>query len=79
MSTSTVALLLVLAAVACRWTAYRERVRPPRRFAPTARGWWVPPLPAAGEFATPAARRLEVLGRAFMYGGVAAMWWAALH
>ena len=67
------ALLLVLAGAACRWTAYRTRVAPPRRFGVAQRGFWLPPLLAPGEFATADARRLEVVGRVLIDLGVFAM------
>jgi hypothetical protein len=78
-SASTVALFIVVVAVACRWTAYRQRIQAPRAFSPAQLGWWVPPLPSPSEFRTVAARRLEVTGRALTYFGLLAMWYAAIR
>lgn len=75
-SATIVALLVLVIASACRWTAYRERVRPPRAFSPTELGWWVAPLPAPGEFRTAAGRRFEVVGRGLSYVALTALWYA---
>jgi hypothetical protein len=75
MNAPSIALLIVAAALACRWTAYRQRVQPPQRFSPAQFGWWFPPLPSPAEFRTAAARRLEMVGRGLGYVGVAALWY----
>ena len=73
MTLPSCALLLVFAGAACRWTAYRTRVAPPRRFGVAQRGFWLPPSPAPGGFATADARRLEVAGRVLIHLGVFGM------
>jgi hypothetical protein len=73
MALSTAGSLLVMIGWGCRWAVYRARVVPPRRFGVAQRGWWLPPLPAAGEFATGDARRLEGAGRALVLAGVVAL------
>ncbi len=60
---TTVLLFVVLAGASCRWVAYSKRVAMPRRFSFRERGFWFPPWPAPGEFATSTGRRLEVSGR----------------
>lgn len=75
--------LILFAGAGCRWLAAMERAAPPERFRLTQPGWWVPPLPRAGEFATSEARRREVTGRVLFYVGpivmLAATVWTRLH
>ena len=70
MSAYFIAVVVTLTGWVCRWTAHARRVAPPRRFTAAQRGWWLPPMPAAREFASAGARRLEVLGRLLMLAGV---------
>lgn len=64
---SLLALCVMLVGSSLRWSAYRGRVAPPRRFRPLQLGFWFPPLPEQQEFAQPADRRREIAGRVVVY------------
>jgi hypothetical protein len=63
MQFSILMLVIAIAGSTCRWTAYAQRVAPPHRFSIRERGFWLPPWPEIGEFASPRAQKLEVIGR----------------